>query len=84
MLPLMAMILQAGILSRQNDMLQRQNDLISEIQTRLNERDEKLSAPDAAHMALAIHRYSDSDTRTTQGEAQPTGRRGMDGLVPFL
>ena len=43
MLPLMAMILQAGILSRQNDMLQRQNDLISEIQTRLNERDEKLS-----------------------------------------
>ena len=48
MLPLMAMILQAGILSRQNDMLQRQNDLISEIQTRLNEREEELSAPDAA------------------------------------
>ena len=44
MLPLMAMVLQAGILSRQNAMLQRQNNLTSEVHTRLNERDEKLSA----------------------------------------
>ena len=31
-LPLVAMILQAGVLLRQGDMLHRQNDLISEIQ----------------------------------------------------
>ena len=45
MLPLMAMtLLQAGILSRQNNMLQRQNDLISKIETNRHEHDDELSA----------------------------------------
>ena len=30
------------------------------------------------------YRHRDSATRTTQGAAQPTGRRGMNGLVPFM
>ena len=69
MLPLMAMILQAGILPRQNDMLQRQNDLISEIQTRLNEREEKLSAPDAA--LATVH------TEIKQTSRLPPSPRGV-------
>ena len=78
MLPLMAMILQAGILSRQNDMLQRQNDLISEIHTRLNERDEKLSAPDAA--LATVHTEIKQTSRLPPSEPQNTLPRTPAGI----
>ena len=43
MLPLVAMILQTGVLWRQSGMLQRQNDLISEIATNRREHDDELA-----------------------------------------
>ena len=78
MLPLMAMILQAGILSRQNAMLQRQNDLISEVHTRLNEHDEKLSAPDAT--LATVHTEIKQTSRIPPSEPHNTLPRTPAGI----